>query len=481
MSEPMLRIQAPAVRLPERQWALAQVLTRRLGLSFSLEPSAGDEVVVQAPGGCLRWPDRFLTQADPAWRQADSLPALPWSRWPLSPEQRTAIGADDIVMPWAEGVPTIMPGEVRLPLDVAGSVFFMLSRYEESVVGAPRDRHGRFPGQAGLAWRDGHQGRPLVDEWVALLAWALAPLLPSGGQRPAPAADIWVSCDVDLPYAPGQRSLRGGLRHAASLVVNERRPGAALSVLGRGMARRAGWKLRDPVDTFDHIMDLNESHGRRVTFFFIARRAAAVVDGGYTLQDPPVAALLRRIVSRGHEVALHGSYGSVDEPGAPARERAELQQAVSAAGGTAIVEGMRQHYLRWYGADQPGTGATAPALARAGLAWDATLGHADAPGFRCGTSHPFALFDLDRREALPLLERPLVLMEASLLSRHYGGLPAGEVALQRGLALRAACERHGGCFSLLWHNDHLLDDAQRALYAALLEPGRAPMTQVGHA
>ena len=57
--------------------------------------------------------------------------------------------------------------------------------------------------------------------------------------------------------------------------------------------------------------------------------------------------------------------------------------------------------------------------------------------------------------ALPLRERPLTVMELTLLDREYLG-PAAEQAYERIGASAAICRRFNGRFSLLWHNNALL-------------------------
>ena len=44
-----------------------------------------------------------------------------------------------------------------MTVDVLGSIFFLLTRYEEIVIGT-RDRHGRFPASASIAGREGSSG-----------------------------------------------------------------------------------------------------------------------------------------------------------------------------------------------------------------------------------------------------------------------------------------------------------------------------------
>ena len=84
-----------------------------------------------------------------------------------------------------------------------------------------------------------------------------------------------------------------------------------------------------------------------------------------------------------------------------------------------------------------------------GLSYDSTVGYSDAPGFRCGTCHPFPVFDFVADRPLELVEVPLVVMETTLFS--YMHLPAIQ-AQELILTLAERCREVGGVFTLLWHN-----------------------------
>ena len=77
------------------------------------------------------------------------------------------------------------------------------------------------------------------------------------------------------------------------------------------------------------------------------------------------------------------------------------------------------------------------------------MGFSEEPGFRCGTSHPFEVFDFLQQETIGLVEYPLIAMDVSLaLYKKYK--PAeGSSVLQN---LKEQVELHGGVFTLLWHN-----------------------------
>jgi len=144
--------------------------------------------------------------------------------------------------------------------------------------------------------------------------------------------------------------------------------------------------------------------------------------------------------------------------------RRELERLLAAADELGVEQdewGGRQHFLRW---EAP---TTWRAWADAGLAYDSSLGYADRVGFRSGTCHEHEVFDLRARRRLPLRERPLVVMEATLPERKYMGL-GHEAAVETARRLRATCERFGGDFTLLWHNSYLLTAADRQAFRRVI-------------
>ena len=456
-----LQVRAPARAWVEFAW-VCEVLFGRLGLPFELQPHAEPFVEVVVGGGRVRWADAFLGHADGRWLRPGAV-EMPAARpWKVPDDTlRRMLGRDDLAWCYGDGEFSVAADEIRLPIDVTGSAFFMLSRYEEAVPGAALDVHGRFPGSASWAGQAGLLRRPLVDEWIELLWWAMQRLAP-GLRRQVHAPRVWVTCDVDLPYSPAVNHPALALRQSAAFLLKQRRPLQALQALANPLLTRLGSTAADPCDNFGWLMDTAEAAGQRADFFFICAAQATAHEGFYRVEEPRIAQLIDTLRARGHGVGLHASYASADDPSLLA---AEVQRLRRAAGlGDAVPLGNRQHYLRWRADETPA------ALAAAGLAFDSSLGHADQPGFRCGTSHAFPLYDLRARHALPIVERPLVLMEGSVISPAYLNLGLGAGARALMLEFKAACRRYQGCFTLLWHNDGLNTAAARRLYAELIQP-----------
>ena len=138
-------------------------------------------------------------------------------------------------------------------------------------------------------------------------------------------------------------------------------------------------------------------------------------DGDYSIGDPWIRGLMREIAVRGHEVGLHPSYNTYRDEAGLRLERDLLLRACEEEELGQQRYGGRQHFLRW------ANPITWRLWDEAGLAYDSTLGFPDAVGFRCGSCYEFPVFDLEKRRALKLTERPLVVMESALL--HYGPMP----------------------------------------------------------
>jgi hypothetical protein len=171
---------------------------------------------------------------------------------------------------------------------------------------------------------------------------------------------------------------------------------------------------------------------------------------------------MRRIHQRGHEIGLHPSYNTCSHPEIIVSEGQRLQRICAEEGIEQPHWGGRMHYLRW---QWP---TTAYGWEKAGFSYDSTLSYADRPGFRCGTCHPYSMFDPVAQRPLRLIQRPLIAMECSVISSVYLGLGYGNEALDLFKLLKNRCRAVAGQFTLLWHNNSLASDVDRQLYLKVL-------------
>jgi peptidoglycan/xylan/chitin deacetylase (PgdA/CDA1 family) len=198
------------------------------------------------------------------------------------------------------------------------------------------------------------------------------------------------------------------------------------------------------------------------SIYFITDKSAGAIDGNYSIEEPWIRDLMGRIYSRGHEIGLHTSYNSYKRPKQIRYEFHKLLRLAEQEDIRQIQWGGRQHYLRWRVPD------TWQGWSDAGLFYDSTLTYAEHVGFRAGICYQYPVYNLCSRQTLALPERPLVVMDGSLLSKSYMNLPI-EDALTEIRSLAYACKAFRGQFTLLWHNSELVAKWQRRLYETVLE------------
>jgi hypothetical protein len=453
-----LVVDAPDRYEAERRYILDVVLSDWLGLDWrlNLEPRADVRIRMDgaAPGPAVVLPDVLFATPAEEWLRPSSLPSEPLAVAPV----------DGTGLPILFGSPdatrtavTRGPDEIRLELDVFGTAFFMLSRYEEAVV-EERDGFGRFPAASALATRAGFLRRPVVDACVELLWSALAEAWP-GLRRRERAYGVIVSHDVDDPLSTLGRSPADIARQLGADLISRREPKLALRRAASLVASRRGDHRLDPYNTFDFLMEASERNGLTSAFYFLAPREPTPQDGPYRLEDPWIGELVERIHRRGHEIGLHASFETFRDPGRTRDEFERLRALAARLGVQQERWGGRQHYLRW------ANPVTWRNWDSAGLDYDTTLAFADAVGFRTGTSHAFRVFDLEQRRALALRERPFQVMDVTLftymaLSEADAHAAVAEVATE--------CRRYGGSLGLLWHNSVLPSARQKRWYETML-------------
>ena len=328
------------------------------------------------------------------------------------------------------------------PIDILASTFFMLSRWEE-YVNPERDTHNRFPANASIAYKFGFLDRPIVNEYVELL-WILLQKIGCTQKRKSRTYKIMPTHDVDRPFL------------FTSLFQNIRLFGGYIK---RGDFRglvdfcKNAIKGIDPWDTHDLFMDLSEKSDVKSYFFFLPK-GKNKHDGRYELSDPKIKNLIERIKERGHNIGFHPSYDTYNDIELFRKEKNELEEAV----GVKMKFG-RQHYLRF------STPRTWQIWNESGMDWDSTMSYADCSGFRCGVCYPFPVFDLEQRKQLNLIERPLIVMEGSLVG--YEKLSIDE-AKKKVDNLKSEVKKYNGEFVFLYHNSSFFEGRYRQLGYQLL-------------
>jgi hypothetical protein len=458
----MICVRCAPTYAPERKYILEVVLREFLGLDFRVEVEDRPDWRLnldEAPeSGAVFLPDVLFQTPKDDWLSPTALPKEPLLSIQLGLDNVDQ-GSQDEALPVLYGVTGAQqavlhkPNEARLAVDVFGSAFFMLTRYEE-LVQENRYPYERFPAHASLAQRAGFLERPLVNEYVELLWEALHPLWPQLPRKQR-AYRVWPTHDVDTPFAVLGRKFPAVLRSAGADILRRHDSALAWQRLQAMMKPQGGKSISDPFWTFEKIMDCSEAHGLMSCFFLLVDPAA------FALDDPRIVNLLKQIKQRGHEIGVHPALDTHLKPEAVLSAKQVVERAMQLAGVEQESLGGRQHFLQWTCPD------TWQAYSSAGLEYDSSLGFADCSGFRCGTCYEYPVFDLRTRQQLPLRERPLTVMEVSLF--HYEKL-CTEDALRKIDLLKAQCRKHHGDFTILWHNSELYNQRRFVMYEQAIWP-----------
>lgn len=458
----MLRVLLPDCCDSESRYITKIILNDFWGIAYDVKIHSEQTICIEAEGARIEIPSTFFSVAEKKWLKPESLPVQPLEYYDTR-ELGLEINLTDAIVPVIYGLPScnIERRRIRLGLDIPGSVFFMLSRYEEAVK-QDRDEHRRFPAKASLAYQQDFLDRPIVNEYVEIL-WACMKHLWPALERKRREFRTMVSADVDFPYSYGSKNFNLMLRQFGGDIINRRNPVLAIhNVLNYGRAKQGDFSSDPLLRNFEWMMDVNEAAGNRVAFYFITDHTDPGKDGYYSIHEPVIRTLIRSIHKRGHEIGLHASYNSLQDEAQTRKEVDILRKVMEEEGVKQDCIGSRQHFLRWE------TPATAQHLEAAGLTYDTTLSFAGYAGFRCGTCYEYPFYDVIKRQALKLIERPLIVMEKSVFDNGYIGKSAGKDGQAVFENFKLLCRKFSGDFSVLWHNNQFPNRQAREIYKTVI-------------
>ena len=327
---------------------------------------------------------------------------------------------------------------IETNIDIIASSFLMLSRYEEIVLDK-KDKFDRFPASESLAYKEEFLDRPIVNEYIELF-WKWIDSFRLGFKR----KKIWEGKDFAVCLTHDVDTVRKykiypPLRAIGSLVVKDKDLRKAFAVIIDYFRAKLG---KDPYGNFSYIMDLENKHGFKSSFYFI-NGGNTEHDASYSIENLYIISLIKSLQKEDFEVGLHPSFNSYNNFRMLNLEKERLEKASGS-----VIFGGRQHCLRWKTPDTWGI------LEKAGLKYDTTLSFAEHEGFRCGICFPYKPFDILENRVLNIWELPLIIMDGSLFD--YQNLTPEE-GFQQIKNLIDTVKKYNGLFVLLWHNSSLDD------------------------
>jgi len=330
---------------------------------------------------------------------------------------------------------------IQIPYDILTPSFVLLSRYEE-FHSERHDKHGRFPYNRSLAEKYDMVEIPLVDEYAMLLRRWLCRYFPDRFEAVPRTPRIVPTHDIDILYRFTSRFQAMKSIFGRDLLINR-----DMAMVKQSWQEYRKWKSDDFEDPYiQAIMELaTKEHGAGLepVFFFKALHDGEY-DATYDIRDVRLQRIWAHIDNKQGIVGLHGSYRSADVIGLLREEHERLHDLLARFGRKVTCS--RQHYLRTYFADNPNT---LDLWREAGITDDYTLGFAERCGFRCGTCHPYPLYDVRNDKVTDIIEHPLIVMDGTLFDYMKLSVEDARALTQR---LKQRCFDVEGDFVILWHN-----------------------------
>ena len=327
---------------------------------------------------------------------------------------------------------------IYIPFDIITLPFLLLSRYEEFHA-RKRDEHGRFQFKGSLADKYKLVEIPLVDEYAMLLRRWLCRYFPDSVQAISRPSRIVPTHDIDILYRFTGRFQAWKSILGRDLLINR-----DLKMVRKSLEDYKKWKSHPYWDPYlraavEMLEREREQHLHPI--FFVKATEKGHPDATYDVNDPLLQHLIWNVTSRGGQIGLHGSYPSAEHLQYLHKEKQNLSELCDKT-----ISVSRQHYLRTFFADDPNS---LDLWRQVGITDDYTLGFAERCGFRCGTCHPYPLYDVRNDRVTNIIEHPLIVMDGTLFD--YMKLPVGK-AKKLVMKLKKRCFDVEGDFVFLWHN-----------------------------
>lgn len=433
-----------------------------LGIDFRLITKNTNHITIEKSKKKLILPATFFALAKKHWLKKLSMPMRPLKHWDTG-EIDSAINLLNSKIPIIYGEPGCQfhTDKIQLNMDILGSSFFMLTRYEEMIV-TTRDKYDRFPAGASLAYQEGFLDRPIINEYIEILWSCMHHLWPELERKKRQFRQL-VSCDVDKPFKCTAKSLYLQFLEVLGDIGKRKCFKLAVRNCKNYWSLKKGDITHDPNNTFNLIMDECESAKLKCAFYFISSHTDELssMDGCYTLYEPAIPQLIKKIAQRGHEIGVHPSFETYCSAEKTIKEFKALKTLCEQLEINQKKWGGRQHYLRW---NNPETFLN---WDQAELDYDSTLAFPEYTGFRCGICYEYHVYDLKSRKRLNLLERPLVVMDVTVLSKLYMNKNYSD-AKHHIINLKNTCRQFNGDFTLLWHNSNLIGKENRIMFKDVL-------------
>lgn len=328
---------------------------------------------------------------------------------------------------------------IVINIDIIADTFFLLSRYEEYIIGNNIENHNRFSIENSILYKKRLLEKPLVNEYSLFLKNLILKLNPNVEivDDFFNKSKFFISHDIDSISKYNDKFLR----KLVISIIRERNIKKAIKLV-IGNLKYIIKSKSDTYWSFYYLLNLEKKYGFKATYYFMGGGETSR-DNNYSIKNRRLKNVFKDLKEFGNEIGIHGSYNSYNNEKLLKYEIDQLENESNIK-----VLGIRQHFLRF------NIRETWKLQKKLNLKYDSTVGYAEHIGFRCGTCTPFKVFNLDEEKELNYWEIPLIVMDTTLNNKSYMGLNANE-AIKRCEDLYDTIETYNGVFAFLWHNSSL--------------------------
>ncbi|MFD2531485.1 polysaccharide deacetylase family protein [Gracilimonas halophila] len=457
MSKPEVQVFSTPGHIAEKKYIFNVLIEDFLNLSYSFEVSnESSQFLIRKGNSKIIIPDIFFTHL-----YKEKTPESPNTQ-EISVQCEQLI--DQILPAWfvqnESDSLNITKNSERLPVDVIGMAFFLLSGYAD-IHFSEQDEHLRYKGKTSFVVKNNLIDRPIIQEWFLVIANLLYGVEKLKPRKQIPAYSKHVSHDVDQPFEYLDYTRSRLLKRILGDLLIRRNVNKVKKRYRLYRAVKTGNYNADPYNNFSEIIDILKANDIKSTFFFVSGKNESEHDVLYNIEHQAIKNIIKRIHKAGHLLGLHPSYNTLHSPELLREEVQKLQNVCDVLDLQIEINATRKHYLRW------DWHSTAKDLQDAGIKHDYTVGYADRSGYRTGVAFPYRGFDWKEKKSLDIKLHPLIVMEASLLSDKYMGLSL-EQAEEKLVSYHNQLKRLGGEYVVLWHNNRLVVSQEMKSYKKLL-------------
>jgi hypothetical protein len=306
--------------------------------------------------------------------------------------------------------------------DYLSTCFYLLSYLQEYIDYVP-DKYDRFPFALSLQNHFNCVDDNLVSKYFDAL-YKATPKLKSLVEKQTHKSKFFLSHDID--------SAHGALGDNGKYLLKHGKIGTLLHLIFNHYLRTPDYLL------LGKIMDMEDAHDVKSTFFWLAKQGRGnrrIHNADYDINAKKIVDQRKQIHERGFINGLHKAVSDLSYAD-------ELKRM-----GDDAFPINRNHYLRL------SLPESFDEMESSNIKMDASMGFAEAIGFRNNYGLPFQPFNLKEKRAYEFTEVPLTIMDSTL--KFYSNKNSTEAKKE----IFSFLEKHkeNALISILWHNNYFFD------------------------